>query len=105
VLFVESVEDQWYGLTMPIPRWSDDGNTYVLGHTKRRMNGRCSHFVRKPALDSLTTFRSALKHSVSSFARIAHWRLRIRANSQPHRRYSGALSITCTSSWRNRSSR
>jgi hypothetical protein len=33
VLFVESVEDQWYGPTAAYFRLrADDGNTYVLGH-------------------------------------------------------------------------
>src|SRR3989442_1682503 len=33
VLFVESVEDQWYGPTAAFLRVrADDGNTYVLGH-------------------------------------------------------------------------
>jgi len=52
VLFVESVEDQWYGPDDAYFRvGADDGNTYVLDTTKRRRMDAAVILVRKPALE------------------------------------------------------
>ena len=37
VLFVEAIEDQWYGPeTIYFRLQADDGNTYVLGHDEKK---------------------------------------------------------------------
>ena len=46
VLFVESIEDRWYGPDDVYFRVrADDGNTYALVTTNKQTSGRSSHFA------------------------------------------------------------